>query len=565
MGNYLLINTVKPEGIENRKAYLVGGGIASLAAAAHLIMYGHMDGKNITILEKTGSLGGSLDGGGNAKDGYIIRGGREMEEHFECCWDLFAKIPSLNDPARSVLDEFRELNVYDPNESAVRVMHLCGKDAKLETLGLDKDSIKALCKLLLATEESLGRKTVKEYFNPSFFRTNMWCFWRSMFAFEDWHSVAEMKRYMERFMHLMPGMPKLKGILFSRYNQYESFILPLKKWLEERHVNFIFDAQVEDLNIDITGNKKTVKAIYLKRSGKDEEIVTTEKDLVFVTNGSMTENSTLGSMHQAPVLNREEGACWKLWKNIAKKHPDFGKPDVFCGDIDKTKWESFTVTCTDSPIADYLAKLTGRDPFSGRVVTGGIITFKDSNWYMSVTCSRQPHFSNQPKNVLVLWAYGLFPDRVGNLVKKKMSDCTGEELMTELLCHMGLKSQTQEILKTVNVIPCMMPYITSQFMPRVKGDRPAVVPKGSTNLAFLGQFTEIEGDCVFTVEYSVRSALTAVCTLLQLERPVPEIYPAKYDIRVLVTAMKTMYPDGQLPASKILKKFTQGTSFEDLI
>ena len=565
MGNYQNIKTLKPTDIENRKSYLIGGGIGSLSAAAFMILDGHMEGKNILILEKSEIIGGSLDGGGNARDGFIIRGGREMEEHFECAWDLFGRVPSLINPERMVLDEFRELNIWDPNSAACRVIHNRGEDAHMNTLGLDKASIKAVRKMLLVTEEELGAKTIKEYFNPSFFETNMWCFWRSMFAFEDWHSAVEMKRYFERFIHLMPGMSKLEGILFSKYNQYESFVLPLKKMLLANGVNFVYNAQAESLDVDITGGKKTVTAIRLNRAGTAETIPVGEKDLVFVTLGSMTENSTLGSMNEAPALNRDEGACWKLWKNIAKISPDFGKPEVFCGNIDQSKWESFTITCTDSPIADYLKKLTGRDPYSGRAVTGGIVTISDSSWLMSVTCSRQPHFSTQPGNVLVLWAYGLFPDNIGDFVKKKMSDCTGAELMTELLYHLGLKDRIPEILKTVNVIPCMMPYITSQFMPRVNSDRPAVVPKGSTNLAFMGQFVEQVGDCVFTVEYSVRSAMTGVYTLLGLERKVPEVFPSKYDLRYIMGAMKTMYPEGKMPGEKMLRKFLSKTSFKDLI
>src|SRR5674536_184753 len=137
MGNYQNINTLKPEGIENKKAYLVGGGIASLSAAAYLIRDGHMDGKNITILEQSPIIGGSMDGSGNAKDGYVVRGGREMEEHYECCWNLFSMIPSLSDPNRTVLGEFRELNMGDPNESTCRLLHNCGQKADFSSLGLN--------------------------------------------------------------------------------------------------------------------------------------------------------------------------------------------------------------------------------------------------------------------------------------------------------------------------------------------------------------------------------------------------------------------------------------------
>ena len=566
MGNYQNNNALKIEGIENKKAYLIGGGISSLSAAVYLIRDGHMDGKNITILERKNIVGGALDGAGNEKDGYIIRGGREMEEHYECSWDLFGSIPSIENPERTILDEFKELNIKDPNESVCRLLENNGEKADSSTLGLEEKHIKQLGKLFLATEDALGNITVEQFFDDSFLETNMWLYWRTMFAFETWHSVVEMKRYMERFIHLLPGMNKLKGILFSKYNQYDSFVLPLIEYLESNGVNFEKNTLVTDVDFEITENEKTAIAIHLVKNNKKEVINISKEDLVFITNGSMTENSTLGSMDKAPVLNRESGAVWDLWKNIAKKDKAFGNPEAFCGDIDKTKWESFTMTFKDSKMADVLRDLTGNDPYDGTGTTGSVVTFKDSNWLMSFTCSRQPHFKNQPDDVIVLWAYGLFPDNIGDYVKKKMSDCTGEELLIEFLYHLGVNENlTNEIIKEAIVIPVMMPYVTSHFMPRVKGDRPEVVPAGSTNFAFLGQFTEIKNDCVFTVEYSIRSAITGVYTLLNLDKKVPEVYPSKYDVRTLANATKTMYSGKPLPGEFIIKKLLFNTSLEGLI
>ncbi len=565
MGNYQNVTALRPAGIEKKKAYLVGGGIASLAAAAYLIRDGHMTGEQITILEQLNVLGGSLDGSGNAEDGYLVRGGREMEEHYECLWDLLSKVPSIITPDRTVLEEFRDINIADPNEAACRVMSNLGVKDPNTSLGLSHHNVKELTKLTLATEDELGATTVEEFFSKSFLETPMWCFWRSMFAFEPWHSVMEMKRYMERFMHLLPGMSLLKDILFTKYNQYESMILPLKTLLKANGVNFDLGTQVTDLDININTDNgdKTVTAIHLLRAGVPEIINTSVDDLVFVTNGSMTENSTTGSMTEPAILNREPGGCWTLWKNIAAKDPAFGRPDVFCSDIDKSKWLSFTITAADSPMADMLRRLTGRDPFSGNGVTGGIMTIKDSSWLMSVTVNRQPQYSDQPDNVLVIWAYGLYPDNIGDFVMKKMSDCNGEELLSELLYHWGAEDQIPEVMKTVKVIPCMMPYITAQFMPRVKGDRPDVIPAGSKNLAFLGQFAEIPGDCVFTVEYSVRGAMMAVYTLLDLDKAPPEIYPTKYDVRVIAKATETMY-GGHVPAQGLVNHFLKGTSLEGL-
>ncbi|WP_456398670.1 oleate hydratase [Mesoaciditoga sp.] len=566
MGSYQLkYHAKRPEGIENKKAYLVGSGISTLSAAFFLIRDGHMDGGNITIFERKNVNGGALDGAGNLEDGYIIRGGREMEEHYECTWDLFGDIPTLENPERTVLDDMKEINDWDPNISAKRVIQNRGEEVDSSDLELKDHHIEQLTKLFLAKEEDLGNLTVEQFFTPDFFETNMWLLWRSMFAFQTWHSVVEMKRYMERFIHLLPGMTKLRNILFSRYNQYDSFVLPLIKWLKDHGVKIENNTLVTDLDIEISDKEKVVTGIHLVKNGEEKYIKTTRNDLVFVINGSMTEISTLGSMNKAPELNKKLGPVWSLWKNIAAKDPSFGNPEVFYENIDKTKWESFTVTLKDSKIVDVIKNLTNRDPYSGRVVTGGIITIKDSNWGMSFTISRQPHFANQPDDVLVLWAYGLFADNEGNYIKKKMSECTGEELLRELLYHLGVEDESMdEIVESAIVIPAMMPHITSQFMPRIKGDRPEVVPEGSVNLAFLGQFVEIEGDCVFTVEYSVRSAMIAVYTLLNLDKQVPEIYPSKYDIRYIIKATKTLYGNRSLPGESIAKKLLKDTSLENL-
>ena len=570
MNNYQRINTRKPEGIENKRAFLIGSGIASLAAAEYLMRDGHMDGSQITIFEQDSLSGGAMDGAGNPEEGFVARGGREMEAHYECLWDLFREVPSLEEEGRSVLDEFRELNEVDPNFSNVRVIHNRGEKHRRTDLGLHEKNTHELSKLLLTKEEDLGDKTVEEYLDASFFETDMWLYWRSMFAFEPWHSVVEMRRYMQRFIHLMPGMSTMRDLLFTKYNQYDSLILPLKKLLESKGVNFVFNTTVNDMEIDAADGKKTVTALHLTKDGKEETLKTTADDLVFFTNGSMTENSTLGNMETAPVLDTSEGAVWRLWKKVAAKDEAFGKPEVFCSDIDKTKWESFTITAKGSKVRKLLESFAEREFKPHRTATGGIITVRDSSWLLSVTVNRQPQFKNQPADTTVAWAYALYPDNKGDFIDKKMSACTGRELLQELLYHFGVdEDEMQAYVDECIVIPAIMPYITSQFMPRIQGDRPEVLPKGSVNLAFLGQFCEIKDDCVFTVEYSVRSAITAVYGFLNLEKPVPEIYPSRYNIRALAAAVKTMKSDDEGIVTRVIesvvKKKLANTSYEGLL
>lgn len=549
MNNYQRINPKAPHNIEKRNAYLLGGGIGSLSAAAFLLRDAHMPGKNIHILEQLEVSGGSMDGAGTAETGYTARGGREIEEHFECFMELFSFIPSLKDKSISVLDEFVQLNREEPILSHCRLVENQGQKADFSDLGLSTPNAMELAKLHMLTEDALGATTIEEFFSESFFETKFWYYWATMFAFEKWHSVVEVKRYMERFMHLIGGMNQLDGILHTEYNQFDSLILPLITWLKEQNVSFEYGCKVTDIDFNISGNEKTATAIHLIRAGKEEVIEVAEDDLVLFTNGSMTENTTRGDLTHPAVLNRsEDKGCFSVWKKIAAKSPDFGHPEKFCEDIDKSKWMSFTVTLKDDDtVFPYLYQLTGDKPGMG-----GLVTIKDSSWFMSWVVPKHPHFINQPDDVKVLWAYALNMDVPGDYVKKTYSECTGREMFEELLYHMGLEEKIPEILShTVNVIPSMMPYITAQFMPRVAGDRPAVIPQGSKNFGFLGQFAEVPGDCVFTVEYSVRSAMMAVYGLIDLEKAVDPVYPSQYDIRVLINAAKTCLGVDKLPLKNI--------------
>jgi oleate hydratase len=258
--------------------------------------------------------------------------------------------------------------------------------------------------------------------------------------------------------------------------------------------------------------------------------------MVFVTNGSMTAASSLGSMTTPPKLlgKGADGSC-ALWETLAAKHSDFGRPAAFNSNVDESKWLSFTVMMRDPTFFKLMEQLTGN--VSG---TGGLVTFVDSNWLMSVVLAHQPHFVGQPDDISVFWGYGLFVDQKGNYLKKKMSECSGSGVLVELLGHLRFDAQKDLILSTSNCIPCMMPFATSQLMPRVKGDRPLVKPAGTTNIAFIGQFCEIPNDVVFTVEYSVRSAQIAVYSLLNIDKHVSPLYKAQYDLGVLFNSLKAL-------------------------
>ena len=581
-GNYeAFARPEKPEGVDNKSAYLVGSGLASLAAACFLVRDGQMKGERIHILEELGLPGGACDGINDPMRGFVIRGGREMENHFECLWDLFRSIPSIETVGVSVLDEYYWLNKHDPNYSLMRATVNRGEDAHTDgKFGLSDKGAMEIMKLFFTRNEDLYDKRIDEVFTDEVFRSNFWLYWRTMFAFENWHSALEMKLYFQRFIHHIGGLPDFSALKFTKYNQYESLILPMVKYLEKHNVQFHYNMQVTNVLFAKEGGKKVAKTIvYHDKDGNEKRIALTENDLVFVTNGSCTENSTLGDHHHAPEMKTKasEGGCWQLWRNIAAQDASFGRPDKFCTNIEATNWESATVTTLDDRIPPYIEKICKRDPFSGRVVTGGIISCKDSAWLMSYTLNRQPHFKEQPKGQLVVWVYGLFTNVPGDYVKKPMRECTGEEITQEWLYHIGVPvEQIPELARdAARCVPCIMPYITAFFMPRTAGDRPKIVPDGCVNFAFLGQFADTVRDTVFTTEYSVRTAMEAVYTLLDIDRGVPEVFNSCYDIRVLLDSTVKLL-DGRKPvdmelpfaanmAKKAALKKIRGTVVEELL
>ena len=580
-GNYeAFARPEKPEGVDHKSAYLIGSGLAALSAACFMVRDGQMKGEHIHVLEKDPIPGGACDGYKYQDIGYVMRGGREMDNHFECMWDLFRSIPSIEDENVTVLDEYYWLNKHDPNYSLCRATVNCGEDAHTDgKFGLSDKGAMEILKLFMTPDEQLYDKKITDFFDDEVLNTNFWLYWRTMFAFENWHSALEMKRYLQRYIHHIGGLPDFTALRFTRYNQYESMILPMVKYLESYGVQFHYGVKVTNVAFDCANGKKQATRIDTLRDGHEECIDLTENDLVFITNGGCVENSTIGSQTTVAPLkfDLKEGGGWDLWRKIAAQDPSFGHPDKFCYDPELSNWMSATITTLDQRIVPYIKKICKRDPFTGKVVTGGIVSVKDSSWLLSWTLNRQQQFRDQPKDQLCVWVYSLFSDKPGDYVKKPMRDCTGREICMEWLYHIGVPTgQIEELAEhSANTVPVMMPYIDAFFMPRAFGDRPDIVPQGAVNFAFLGQFAETGRDTIFTTEYSMRTGMEAVYTLLNIDRGVPEVWGSTYDVRSLIDATVKLrdgkkITDMDLPfiqrvaLKEVLKKI-EGTDLEKFL
>ena len=574
----------KPEGVDKKSAYIIGTGLAGLSAAFYLVRDGRMKGEHIHLLEKLDLAGGSCDGRKDITKGFYMRGGREMDNHFECMWDMFRSVPSIETPDVSVLDEYYWLNKHDPNYSLCRATINCGEDAHTDKLfKLDRESAMALSKLFLTPEKTLENKKISDVLPESFWKTNFWLYWQTMFAFQKWSSALEMKRYLCRYVHHIDGLLDFSALRFTKYNQYESMILPLIKYLKNNGVKIDYGIDVKNVIFKSKQNKKVATKIVYENDGETKEIDLTEDDLVFITNGCCTDTSCYGDQDNAPdlsIIKNGKGESWDLWKNIASQasNGEFGNPDKFCNHVDKTNWMSATIEVSDDDIIKHIINICKRDPREGKVTTGGIVTVKDSmeNWYLSWTINRQPQFKSQNKNSVLVWLYALNTNKSGNFVKKPIKECTGKEVCEEWLYHIGLPiNEIEKYADICNTTTCYMPYINAFFQPRKEKDRPLVVPKNSINFAFVGQFAETPRDTIFTTEYSIRTGMEAVYTLLKVDRAVPEVWGSKYDVRELLKACyyavdkKTV---DELPLTfvekqliKVVMKKAKGTDIEILL
>ena len=540
-GNYeAFARPLKPEGVDHKAAYIIGTGLAALSAACYLVRDGQMKGSNVHIFEKDPLPGGACDGW-RFDVGYVMRGGREMDNHFEVMWDLFRSIPSIETDGVSVLDEYYWLNKKDPNFSLCRATEKCGQDAHTDRkFAVSDKAAMEIMRLFFTPDEELFDKKIEDFFDDEVFNSNFWLYWRTMFAFQNWQSALEMKRYIKRYIHHIGGLPDFTALRFTKYNQYESMILPMIKYLEDHGVQFHYNIKVMNVEFDLKPGCKQATRIELQRDGQQEFVDLTENDLVFIAPGGCVENSTMGSQNTPAAYDTEirPGGGWDMWRRIAAQDPAFGNPDKFCFDPEKTNWMSATVETLDQRIIPYIKNICKRDPFSGGVVTGGIVTVKDSGWLMSWTINRQPQFRDQPRGHCLVWVYSLFTDKPGNYIKKPMRECTGKEICMEWLYHLGVpESEIEDLAEhSANTVPVMMPYIDAFFMPRTDTDRPKIVPEGAVNFAFIGQFAETARDTIFTTEYSMRTGMEAVYTLLNIDRGVPEVWGSTYDIRDLLNA-----------------------------
>lgn len=532
---------------EDTHVYLVGGGIASLSAAVHLYYDAHVPANQIHIIEVSPVPGGSMGGAGEDwKRGYLVRAARKLNFSYHCLYDTLSKIPSTTDPKVTLRDEIESFNKNVEEKAQFKARLVATRPdgpqiLDVTSIGLSTKERLDLLGIVIETEEKIGSGEIQAHFRPEFFETKFWDMWSSMYGFQPWHSAIEFRRYLHRFLHEFTNISTLAGIERTPMNDYQSVILPMETHLKDLGVDFQYDTKVLSVSF-LPGDEISVSELQVESRGVKSTLDVKSSDVVLITLGSMTSSSRIGGDDRPPPplptqesILSDPDPVWKFWVSLAdpqlNTHADtFGRPETFINRSSKSMWLSFTITAVDASFLDHLRKWSGT---SNGVCP--LITFRDCPWMMSVTIPNQPYFLDQPDNVFVLWGYGLYPDQEGTFVKKPMMQCTGQEILTELLHH--LKFPLSPTLEKSTTIPCVMPFIGSPFLTREKGDRPDVIPKDSRNLGLLGQYVEIDRDVTFTMEYSVRAAQKAVYHFMGLKKDPPPVHRGDQSVQVLGEAL----------------------------
>ncbi len=555
-----------------RKAYLIGAGIGSLSAAVYLIRDGHWDGSQITILglDRHGANDGNrvsayADEYGHRalsnNSGFVNRGGRMLnEETYENLWDVLGTIPSLSAPGRSVTQEILDFDHAHPTRDIGRLLDSRGPRTRgdaddyrhMQFDNADRLLLTKLMTLPESKEEQLGDVSIEEWFasSPHFFTTNFWHMWETTFAFLRNNSAMELRRYMNRMILEFSRINTLEGVTRTPYNQFESIIVPMRAWLGDKGVEFIDNRMVtEFVFADDDPMRDEIRVVGLKYLEVDNDnapgrIDVADGDLVFCTNGSITDSTSLGDLDTAVVEDTRYAPSAALWKQATGQFYGLGNPDKFFADRTQSEWTSFSITTDNHLLVNEISAITRQEPGNA------LNTFVDSTPLISLVVHHQPHFAAQKPNETVLWGYSLYPRRNGDFVNKPFIEMTGREMLTEVLGQLDrvdtravtIASKTDEIWGSiVNVVPAHMPYASALFARRAKGDRPAVVPANSKNLAFISQFVEMPFDMVFTEQYSVRAAQIAVYTLLGLPLELTKLHHYEKDPRILARAAVTMF------------------------
>lgn len=563
--------------MKKSKVIMIGAGLANMAAAVYLIQEGRWNGEQITFysLDDHGSNDGAptetvTDEYWNKnhplenQKGYVARGGRMLNYRtYVDLMDLLDRIPSATEPHMTAAEDTRDFDAKHRTFDKARLLE--GGKGIIDGghLGLNNKDRVLLTKLIAmpdSEEEKLDNVSISEYFkdDPHFFETNFWFMWETTFAFRLQSSAQELRRYMHQMIYEFTQIEHLVGVNRTRYNQYESIMLPLVNYLKDQGCHIVLNRLVTDWEFKETTMQDEITVTGLKMTNtetNEEEFVPVDDDTaVIFTNGSITDSATLGDFETPAPENMDYGAASSLWKKASERFYNVGNPDKFFADRNASEWVSFTLTTGDHILLNEITRITTQIPgnaLNSFVSTSPITPLGQKDVNMSIVVHHQPHFTTQKPNETVIWGYFLYPRRRGEFVDKQYIKMNGKEMLQELIGQLSkvdpgpgnIRDKEAEIMASViNNIPVYMPYASALFNNRAKTDRPKVIPQHSTNLAFTGEFVEQPYQMIFTEQSAVRSGEIAAFHFAGI--PMSRLVPTpRYDkdLKTLARAAKKIF------------------------
>ncbi|MBR0366119.1 MAG: oleate hydratase [Clostridia bacterium] len=491
-----------------RNIYIAGGGLSGLSAAYYLIRDCRIPGDSIHIYEESENIGGAFNIGGDCESGFVCTPPKKLSvKNHANLMDMLSELRSANIPDMSVKDEITNFMMANPSHERARIIDAEGNVIS-NGFGLTRESVKRIKTLLKAKDYEVSEVSVAEFFIelPEFKDSVLWTLISTAYMLTLDSSAVELKHILNCIAGEIGDLFTMKNTLRAQYDLQETVIEALKIWLETHNVNFATHCRVTDADFDEeTGN---ISAIHLDDNGTVKTYYLNKNDLVFITNGSVSECATIGDYNfpaPAPVVEPTSAA---LWRRLAQKRIGLGDPDVFYDGVD-SEIVSFTITARSTALLDAICEFTGND-----AVSGMLTTFKDSPWKLTISPVPQPYFGAQTDDITVICGYGVNASAEGRFIDKAMRYASGAEILFEIVKYLGIEERWDELTADIiNVIPCALPYAGASALPFSDEEKPMIVTDNVSNFAFIGQFTKLGSGISSSSEYAVRTAREAVYRL----------------------------------------------------
>lgn len=489
--------------LAHRNAYITGGGLSALAAALYLVRDCKMKPENVHIFTTF------AHNGGNEQTGYICRRGKIIsEKNSRNFFELMSEVNSLDIPDLTVCDEILNLYRTSPSPRHITFIDEDNNVLDISQIKINKEHRGIVMQLMQTKRAKLQCMPLYEALPADFFETPFWKLMSASYLFTQESSAYE-------FVNCIAHMDNLlSGTLPSEFDRTEEIIEPLRAHLEKLGVDVRDAAVVTD--IDFVDGK--ADAIHYTDNGVRNTVYLNEGDICIFPTDEMAEGEELGSFNEAP--QKLASNPYKLWEKLSEKHPVFKNPSLFFDGFEDNMSEEFTITLENHLLPELIDKVT-----CGALGRDGVIILDNSAWKLTICAVPSTHFKNQNEDISIIWGTALRYDRDGDKCGKPMTECSGAEILYELVSCLNLDSVWDEIRDTViNVIPCHRKYDKSFLTP--VPSKLEIIPTGIENFAVSGDFTDSENDTVFSEEYAVTTARKAAYRLCKNKQKVYRSKPA---------------------------------------